>query len=43
MKELDSFIDEPNVPEDGKFFHCWTENKSKYPTVALVARAYFII
>lgn len=39
-KELDSYLEEPNVPEEINPLSWWRTNKSKYPSVALVARAY---
>jgi hypothetical protein len=39
-KELESYMEEPNILEHSNPFQYWAENKAKYPTVAMVARAY---
>lgn len=43
VKELDSFLDEPNEAEDSNPLKWWQTNQSKYPTVAVVARMFLCI
>lgn len=40
VKELDSFLEEPNEAEDANPFTWWQVNQSQYPTLAVVARSY---
>ena len=40
LGELDMYMNEPNVPEDSNPLNWWRDNYSKYPSVAVVARAF---
>ena len=35
------YMNEPNVPEDSNPLNWWRDNYSKYPSVAVVARAFW--
>ena len=36
------YMNEPNVPEDSNPLNWWRDNYSKYPSVAVVARAFWV-
>ena len=40
LGELDMYMNKPNVPEDSNPLNWWRDNYSKYPSVAVVARAF---